>query len=243
MKKMIEKLIDEKVSASSEPIFRQPLTGYADAGDPIFRTLKSVIGPEHLLPAEILPGAKSVVAFFIPFSKEIIVGNREGEYASRKWAEAYDITNKLIDSICLDLSKTLSPLGVQMAWLLPTYEFDREKLIAQWSHRHAAYACGLGSFGRNNMIITKQGCAGRFGTAILDTYLEPSPRAELIHACSRDNGCVYCVQICPVHALGEADFDRHKCYQRLLENDRLYPDLDLTDVCGKCVTGPCACTR
>jgi len=31
MKKIIENLIDEKVSASSEPIFRQALTGYADA--------------------------------------------------------------------------------------------------------------------------------------------------------------------------------------------------------------------
>ncbi len=240
MKKVIEELVNEKVSASKKSIFRQPLTGYGDAADPLFKQLKSVIGPEHLLPSEILQGARSVAAFFIPFTKDLIVGNRQGEYASREWAEAYDYTNKLIDSICRDLSQALSSRGVRMAWLLPTYDFNREKLVAQWSHRHAAYICGLGSFGHNNMLITEKGCAGRFGTIILDTYLESSSRPELLHSCHRDTGCRYCIEICPVQALGETEFDRHKCYHRLLENDRLYPDLDLTDACGKCVTGPCA---
>ena len=40
--------------------------------------------------------------------------------------------------------------------------FDQQKLISDWSHRHIAYAAGLGTFGVNNMLLTRHGCYDRF---------------------------------------------------------------------------------
>lgn len=240
MKILIENFIAKKVAKSNPPIYRQPLTGYARAGDGIFTRLKSVIGDGHLLPTDLLPEAKSVLAFFLPYTKDIIFANREGAAAARSWAEAYHYTNRLIDDICRELSEMLAGRGVKSAWLLPTYEFDRERLTAQWSHKHGAYACGLGTFGQNHLLITAKGCAGRLGTMVLDAELAPGPRPDTIHACRAENGCDYCRRICPEQALAPGGFDRHKCYRRCLENDKLYPDLDCVEVCGKCSTGPCA---
>lgn len=240
MKTLIENFLTERVANTNLPFYRQPLTGYARADDEIFIQFKSVVGDSHLLPTDLLPGAKSVLAFFLPYTKEIISGNREGISASLQWAEAYDCTNKLIDNIFRELNEVLAGHGVKVAWLLPTYEFDKKRLVAQWSHKHVAYACGLGNFGQNHLLITSKGCAGRFGTAVLDVNLEPSLRSGIIQACWAEKGCEYCRKNCPVQALHPSGFDRHKCYSRCLANDTLFPHLDCVEVCGKCSTGPCA---
>ena len=64
--------------------------------------------------------------------------------------------------------------------------------------------------------------------------------AFLHHRCYHcsDAGCV---TVCPVAALTEEGFDRHKCYARLLQNAREFEREGLGDVCGKCVSVvPCS---
>lgn len=240
MKKTIEKIVSNTAAQALPAIYREPLIGYAEAANPIFAYLKTVVDENHLLPADLLPGAKTVLAFFLPYKKEVVDSNRSGNIASRMWAEAYEQTNKLIDVICHRLNQTLSEEGIASAWLLPTYEFDKQKLVAHWSHRHAAYACGLGTFGRNNLLITKKGCAGRLGTMVLDIELEPNKTPKTVQSCYGDNGCMYCVQNCPVEALNPQNFDRHKCYSHCQSADNLFADLNSVEVCGKCSTGPCS---
>jgi len=86
MDKYIEKM--NELIASSEKnmlprfggikIYEQLLVAVAAADDPLFIKLKEpdVVGPEHLLPEDFVPGAKSVVSYFLPFSKEIREANR-----------------------------------------------------------------------------------------------------------------------------------------------------------------------
>jgi ferredoxin len=57
------------------------------------------------------------------------------------------------------------------------------------------------------------------------------------HGCER---CDYCLKACPVSAISRTGIDKQKCYRHLLEVDRYFEDLPLTDVCGKCACGPCA---
>ena len=57
--------------------------------------------------------------------------------------------------------------------------------------------------------------------------------------------CGKCIQACPVQALGEDNFDRQRCWERLNENrDTLnyFADLpETTHVCGKCAAiMPCS---
>lgn len=239
MKKTIEEFIAEKAYSAQPAIYRTPLTGYARADDEIFQRLKSHIADNYLLPGDLLPGAKSVLAFFLPFNEETVAGNRGGEFATYQWAETYELTNKLINEICSGLSQILAEKGVKTAFLLPTYEFDKVKLLAQWSHKHTAYACGLGTFGRNQMLITPKGCGGRFGTMVLDLELEPSTRPDKVHDCSAENGCDYCIKNCPVQAVSKSGYDRHRCFSHCRANDDLFPGLGCVEVCGKCATGPC----
>lgn len=239
LKTIITNFITESVANSSSNLYRTPLIGFASANDSIFLQLKDVISAEHLLPIDLLPEARTVLAFFLPYVKELPDSNRKGDFASRKWAEAYDSTNKLINDICCNLANLLNAYCVKAAWLKPTYEFDKQKLYAQWSHKHIAYACGLGSFGRNQLLITSSGCAGRFGTLVIDAIIKPTSRLSPVRSCFAEKGCIYCFENCPVQAVNQTGFDRHKCYRHCLANDRLFPDLNSVEVCGKCSTGPC----
>lgn len=240
MEKLITDFITRRVShAAGGTTYREPLVGFARAGDPLFQQLKAVAGPEHLLPEDLLPEARSVVAFFVPFDRELVRVNRLHPYVAREWALAYIETNRLLEDICGELAGELAGYGINVAWQLPTHNFDQQRLVAAWSHKHVAYICGLGTFGRHTMLITARGCAGRLGTLVLDYELRPSSRPEqrFYEKCVK---CHYCSEICPVQALGEHGLDKQLCYQYLLEIDAYYADLPVCDVCGKCATGPCA---
>ncbi|HHU62077.1 MAG: epoxyqueuosine reductase [Bacillota bacterium] len=221
--------------------WKKPLTAYAAVNDPLFHHLKEVVSPTHSLPTDLLSNAKTVIAYFIPFENRISQSNVEGREASRKWAIAYLDTNQLILDLNLHLQNKLKEMDHSSAIIPATHNFDEEKLMADWSHRHVAYIAGLGNFGLNNMLITDKGCSGRLGSIITDLELKPTKRDGRERCLYKLNGsCSKCVSRCVNHALFEDGFDRHKCYEMLLHNDNLYTDLGLVDVCGKCVVGlPC----
>ncbi len=243
MKEYIENTIEQIIANSTGNIsYCSPLVTYARAVDPLFAELKKVVGPGHLLPQDLLPEAASVVAFFIPFPKEMVVTNRKSPYVSREWAEAYIETNRLISLCCEKLAAGLAAEGVKAAWQQPTHNFDPEQLISFWSHKHVAYICGAGSFGLHQMLITPHGCAGRLGSLVLDLPVSPSPRPDSPHCLYlREGKCLACVKSCPSGALTTQGLDKQKCYRYLLAVDAYYTDLGTCDACGKCATGgPCA---
>lgn len=221
--------------------YRTPLVAFVNAAHPDFQRLKSEIDPDHFLPGDLLPGARSVISFFVPFHRDVILDNAGSGIASRGWALAYIETNTLIGDICATLGRLLHGHGYDATWELPTHNFDPVRLVSRWSHKSIAVIAGLGSFGLHQMVITDAGCAGRFGSVVTSADLEPSglPARQRCRYVT-DGGCKGCVKRCPVGALREDSFDRQRCYDRCLEVDRYYSDLGLTDVCGKCATGPCA---
>lgn len=245
-KKEIENLIQnylknyqkkEKINSQ----WKEAVVEYASAADPMFRELENIVSESHLLPTDILADAKTVIAYFIPFSEEIVNSNLDGKYSSHQWAESYGETNQLIEDLNKHLKYELEKEKYQSSLIPATHNFDKKRLKSDWSHRHAAYIAGLGTFGINNMLITEKGCAGRIGTLITDLKIEPSARPEN-ERCLNKAGfeCSQCVDNCANGSLKIDSFDRYKCYQLLLENDELHSDLGLSDVCGKCSVGlPC----
>jgi len=235
----------EVAQAGTETRYRQPLVGFADAADPRFLQLQEVAEPTHLLPGDLLPTARSVISFFLPFAKEIVKANRAGSHqVAREWALAYVETNALINRIAQQLIAALTEQGVKAATEPATHNWDPVTLISRWSHKSVAAIAGLGSFGLHHMLITDAGCAGRFGSLVVDAALEPTSvsgtpareRCRFFH----DGSCQVCVERCPVGALTEAGLDKHRCYERLLQVADHFRELGLADVCGKCATGPCA---
>ena len=188
------------------------------------------------------PSARSVCAFFLPFAPEIVQANARDELAAAEWARAYVETNALLADICAMLGDELGRKGIAVAWEPPTHNFDPVRLVSAWSHKSIAAIAGLGEFGHHQMLITEAGCAGRFGSVVLDVAIPPSAPnkgPEESALCTYDQGCRACIRRCPAGALTEEGFDRNQCYAQCLVNDAQWPQW-LADVCGKCATGPCA---
>jgi len=235
----------EVAKAGTETRYRQPLVGFADAADPRFLQLREIAEPTHLLPGDLLPTARSAISFFLPFAKEIVRANRaEPRQVARGWALAYVETNALINRIAQRLITALAERGVKAAAEPATHNWDPVSLVSRWSHKSVAAIAGLGSFGLHHMLITDAGCAGRFGSLVVDAVLAPTPvpgapareRCRYFH----DGSCRVCVERCPVGALTEDGLDKHRCYEWLLQVAEHFRGLGLADACGKCATGPCA---
>jgi epoxyqueuosine reductase QueG len=238
IREWIEKFIEEKNSG----LWRKPVIGFCDAGDKMFSKLRKIVSESHLMPEEALNAARSVIVYFIPFSRKVVESNIHGRYSSRLWAEAYVETNKLIVELNNYIARKLELHGYSSLVLPPTHNFDEEKLVSDWSHKHVAYISGIGTFGRHTMLITESGCCGRLGSLITQTELDPGERIQEEYCLwKKGEECSACVRRCRFGALTESGFDRQKCYSVCLENDAFHSDLPLTDVCGKCACGvPCS---
>lgn len=235
------RIIEGEVQGSDvNYLFRRPLVGCADADDRILGRITDITHGGHLAPTDIIRDARSVVAFFLPFTCEVAEENRPGPTASRRWAEAYTHTNALISHVMKAVREDLEDGGVRVGYRSPTGGFDAGLLMADWSHRHVAYACGLGTLGLHNLLITEAGCCGRLGSFVLDRHLEATPRPgeeRCLHRRGAD--CTVCVDLCPVGALTTDGFDRHRCYDHLLSAKARYTEYPSASVCGKCTLGPC----
>ncbi|TDX46334.1 epoxyqueuosine reductase [Orenia marismortui] len=247
MKQKIKKLIKEYVKdypadKEVETKWREPIIKFADANDQGFIKLKEIISPTHALPQDFLADAQSVIAYFIPFDQAVVNSNIEGRYSSKAWAKAYIESNNLISKLNKYIKQKLDSLNYKSTIIPATHNFDQESLISDWSHRHVAYLTGLGKFGLNNMLITAKGCCGRVGSIVTNLKIEPNKINDKEYCLYYSSGvCKKCVQRCVNDALKVDSFDRHKCYEILLANDKLHADLGLTDVCGKCcVNLPCS---
>ncbi len=229
--------------ANTSTEYREALIGFAAADNPRFPDLRRVAEPTHLLPQELLPEAQSVVSFFLPFAQWIVEANsRKKEEVAQEWVEAYVETNALISQITTYLIEHLAKQGIRAAAEPPTHNFDPVTLISRWSHKSVAVIAGLGSFGLHHMVITDSGCAGRFGSLVLDAELPVNSIVSKERCLHFHNGsCNACILRCPVNALNkDGSIDKQRCYQHLLSTAKKYQRLGFADVCGKCAIGPCS---
>lgn len=247
MREKIEAWVGEFVkeyreSSQTESQWQEPLVGFADAADKGFLELKERVSPTHALPEDFLEDAQTVVAFFIPFAPEIPVSNQGGTEASREWAVAYIETNQLILQLNTYICRQLEKEGYRGTVIPATHNFSKETLLSDWSHRHVAYLAGLGSFGLNNMLITEKGCCGRIGSLVTNAKVAADSIVRGENCLYKHNGtCRKCAASCVHEALHLTGFDRHRCYEKCLENAAAHKELGLADVCGKClVKMPCS---
>lgn len=223
--------------------YREPLLASAAADDRRFAELKDVVDLRHMLPEDLVPSARSVASFFLPFEAEVVEANAaaRGEVAP-EWALAYVETNALIEQVTDRLVELLARHGVRAAAEPPTGRYDRRTFTSTWSHKSVAVVAGLGSFGVHRMAITDAGCAGRFGSLVLDCEL-PWGGREHIERCLHiaSGGCLECVKRCPVGALSaDGAIDKQLCRARCNHGAAALGGIGTAAVCGKCALGPCA---
>ena len=238
--KLWQLILDDCAARNQAIIWKKPIVRFADADDPYFPFLKELIRPDHHLPQDFLPGAKTVVSWFLPFLPEIGKSNQSGVMPSSDWADAYNITNAMAarvgGTLCTWIREELhqdAALPIDAGMLTP------ETPWSLWSHRHVAYLAGQGTFGINNMLISDEGCVGRCFSLVSTLTVTPDapvPGERCLY--KRNGSCGACIQKCPVGALTAAGFDRYVCMEHLAGNKAKGA---AASVCGKCLVGlPCS---
>ena len=153
--------------------------------------------PEEFWPQSIYPEARTVIVIGLPVQLPIV------ETApSIYYHELYNIVNTLLDSKGYEISNFLTEKGYPSIYLPRDAYGDIEVLlknpVAFFSHKHAAYLAGMGSFGENNVILTKEyGPRVRFTSIFTTAVIEgdPIPGEDLCTHCKR------CITQCPVNAI------------------------------------------
>lgn len=190
------------------------LVGFAAVGqwdDPPFEPWV----PEEFRPRAIYPEAKTVIVLGMPVSLPIV------ETApSIYYHELYKTVNTLLDSNGYRIASFLTRRGFPSIWV-PRDGYGNinvllENPVAFFSHRHAAYLAGLGTFGVNNVLLTEEyGPRVRF-VSVFTTADIPQGTPLDAQLCTK---CMRCVEVCPVHAIPEDRYpegltDKHACAVR-----------------------------
>lgn len=224
-------------------IWRKPIVGIASASDPLWKERAEMIASSHALPEDILTGAKSVIAYFIPFAENIGISNAGGEMPSLEWDTAYLETNVMLSELKKYLEIKFEESGFRIDRKPTVYNYRQTDYTSDWSHKTAAYIAGLGKFGLHNVLITEKGCCGRLGSIVTDAEIEPSSRNEKENCLYKiDGSCRKCIELCPGKALSsEGDYDRMKCGDFIYSTPMRTMELGVADTCGKCTCGvPCS---
>ena len=229
-------------------IYDTPLWGAA-ADDPLFETLRdpAVVSPDAWLPTDWLDGAKSVISFFLPFTAAVRQSNRGGEAPSDEWLHARIEGQLMMDRFGAFLRERLEENGFAAVYPAADPRFGMAALFASnWSERHTAYICGLGTFGLSKGLITEKGMAGRFGSVITTAELPVTKRRtdDPFADCTM---CGNCARNCPAGAIDSAKGviygkDHVKCsaYLKTCTYPPHGPNARVRYGCGKCQVGvPC----
>ena len=160
-------------------IFDPPLIGVASASDPLFDELKdaSVVGSHHLSPKEWLGSARSVISYFLPFTKRVRETNRLLGLPSTEWLYGRIEGERFNVALREFVVHLFSDAGYDAVAPALDARYKVTDRRSNWSERHVAYVAGLGTFSLSCSLITKQGSAGRLGSVVTSAELAPTPRS------------------------------------------------------------------
>ncbi|MHB8992785.1 MAG: hypothetical protein ACYC66_14280 [Chloroflexota bacterium] len=172
-------------------------------------------------PAEIVKGARTVIAIGIPLVEQIadweemfqdseLLGPdiRKTMLQDYLYSEVnYNFINDRLNQIALRLTLHLQARGYRSSCFPATFGHGFKQfhdMMPGWmglfSQRHAAVRAGLGEFGLNNVVVTPEyGPRVRFNTVITQAPLTVSPLLQE-KACL-GSGCSLCLERCGGHAL------------------------------------------
>ena len=234
--------------------YQRPIFSIGRADNPDFEKIKQpeVVGSHHLMPEDWLPGAKSVISFFLPFERAMVELNKVSlDEPALEWVCTrvdgqrflLSLGAKIRDALIAEGYKAIAP------YTEDKYIMHVNENIApgtehvpgystNWSERHVGVVTGLGTFGLSTNFISRVGSAGRLISIITDweTTADVPDYTDWLGYCNR---CGACIRKCP----GQAHFkDRHgkdhgKCGAFIRKAcEKFAPRYG----CGKCQSGiPC----
>ncbi|KAB0663889.1 epoxyqueuosine reductase [Oryzomonas japonica] len=196
---------------TNPPIWAEPLIGIASAHDSLFERFQDpeVVGPGHRLPYEWLPGARSVISVFLPFTEHISANySREQRYSAIEFSSGKWNGSKFLNVVRRALIRFAAQHGGKAVAPNIDPRYDSDNWRPFWSERHAAFAAGLGTFGLHQNFISEKGCLGRLCSVVTTLHLTPTERnyTEVYGYClyAFDGSCDACIRRCPTGAVTDA---------------------------------------
>lgn len=192
-------------------LYDDPIVKIGSADDELWEELKApeAIGLLFRTPKEWMAQAKCVVSYFAPFSDYVVEGNcADAVDVGNGWLYARVEGQQMLTEINHFLERWFESQGVKA---LSPYASDQFRYVfeagscdqiedkslsftSNWSERHVAYVCGMGTFGLSKGLITERGVAGRFGSVIIDAGLPITPRSysDIYEYCTMCGACMRC---------------------------------------------------
>jgi epoxyqueuosine reductase QueG len=164
--------------------------------------------PETHKPEYFLPGARSVVVF----AQQIL------HTTCDQWEKtllSYETTGHqqltwMLTFLAYELGRFIERKGYRAlpfpasTWIYAN-EQDAMNSIAEFSHRHAAVAAGLGEFGWCSLLLTPEfGARQRISSIITSAPLRSDKMYDGPKLCDYPT-CQTCIQICPVKAISREE--------------------------------------
>ncbi len=180
-----------------------PLVGFAPASRWDIPPFEPWV-PEEFRPRGIFPEVQTVIVVGLPVTLPVV------ETAPSIWYhDLYRTVNTLLDMYGYRIASFLNEEGFPSVGVprdgYGSISILKEKPVAFFSHRHAAFLAGLGNFGINNTLLTKKfGPRVRFTSIFTTAGIPPDPLME-DPLCIR---CMRCVKVCPVKAIGGDEYPR-----------------------------------
>jgi epoxyqueuosine reductase QueG len=177
-------------------------------------------------PAEdLLPGARSVIVF----AAELLWGALNCPRGTKGAIKDAQVAYDRIEGAAAAVGRLLERRG--FACYLPPASMPVDVIksrgvgyfAAEWSHRQAAIAAGLGVKGLNNLLVTPEfGPRLRLGSLLTTAELEPTRRELPKDLCHQ---CLKCVAACPVGALNSDPQAQPRLHQPTCKTNYIRPFL------------------
>ena len=174
--------------------------------------------PEETHPQHYMQDATCVISYAVKVLDEICdtwgVYDEAHKSASPYLYYGFGLVNYKLSLIGYDISrKFLESKGYKALMFPPTFLVGHYRFVhkiveedpqfwADFSHRHAAVAAGLGEFGYSGLVLVpKFGSRIRFNSIITNAPLIPSPMYDGPKLCQTEKCNYKCVRECPTEAL------------------------------------------
>jgi len=207
MDRLTKNVIDTLLEWGADLVGIAPVSRFANA-------------PEGHRPTDFLPECKSVISVALHIFQGMadVWGeyDQPGKTITPYLFYGYGLTNLESSRMVNRMAKMLEYEGYKTLCFMPTwvssfYKYFEEtvttnKVKAEFSHRHAAAAAGLGTLGWNGLGLTPEfGSMQRYNSILTSAELEPTPLYDGPPLCRPDECNRKCARICPTSAFSETE--------------------------------------
>jgi epoxyqueuosine reductase QueG len=184
--------------------------------------------PEGFHPRDVLPTCQSVVVFAMKMPVGVLHSPSTVPYTIARNMIGHELDVMSV-RFCSEVEKH-GVIAVPTGTLEPTLrdaKTGRSRNVV--SAKHSAVAAGLGTIGKNTLVITPEyGNMVWFNAVLVDAVLEPDAllTENLCH-----ESCSLCIDNCPAGALGSPEMNQDACFAHAF---RQIEGEDWTFRCYKC---------